>query len=420
MVSLGTFRSARIAGLMLLGMWSATASAPLRAQTPDPVAPGATANGTPVEVLQDRYPNGQLRVERHVIRDQAGNFVNHGLWTAWRSDGNKIGGGEFDQGKRQGVWTRWFDPGESPLLSGPVYRKHQGPYFSEGTYVDGELHGPWIIYDAHKQKISHWEFDGGQQHGVWTWWYPNGQKEREMFFDHARPIGDVTQWSPDGQVIEQFSYVNGRRKVWKEASYYPGQKHWEGWYLEPEEVTKSTYDWWQGAAETTVVRVIGKPVRHGQWVWWHPNGQKQTAGKYVIGVTDGPWIWWHPNGQKWVEGSYVSGEKVAAWTTWDPAGVVEKREEFAAAPAEAPLEVPAAPVSEPIKPATPAPTTVAPTTVAPTTTAPTTSAPTTAPVVSNTDLSPEEAAIIKPRPNLNPVKPEPIPSVGGGVAPVIP
>ncbi len=380
----------RIFGFAIVGLCWATWQ--------DARADAQQAPATPVEQIQERYSNGQISVERHVTRDANDNFINHGLWTAYRPDGNKIGSGEYGFGKRQGVWSRWFAPGESPLLAGPAYEGHQGPYFSEGTYVDSELHGPWIFYDANKQKMSHWEFDQGQQHGVWTWWYPNGQKQREMFFDHATPIGDVTHWSPDGKVVEQFSYVAGRRKVWKEAAHYNGQKHWGGWYLEPEEVTKSVYDWWQGSASTEVVRVLGERQRHGEWTWWHPNGQTHTKGRYAFGQFEGPWIWWHPNGQKWVEGLYVQGEKAGAWITWDPVGTVINRQQFAAVDVVEPAQ-PARPATpEVVSPATPAPSAPA--------------IPT--PSVAGSTLTPEQVKIIKPRPNRPTFTPTPSPAIGGG------
>src|SRR5687767_5356867 len=61
-----------------------------------PAAPPAVAPGDlpPSEVIKERFPNGAVAIDRHVIKDPKGAYVNHGKWTAYYPDGKTIGGGE--------------------------------------------------------------------------------------------------------------------------------------------------------------------------------------------------------------------------------------------------------------------------------------------------------------------------------------
>jgi len=280
------------------------------------------------EVVRERYPDGAVRVERHVIQKDDGSYVNHGPWTAYYPDGKKVGGGEMKLGKRHGLWKRWYAPGEGALFRSPLYREYEPPFVSTAEYAGGEIDGAWIIEDQRKTKISQWHFKQGKPHGIWTWWYPSGQKRREAVYVDGTLDGTVTEWYPDGRISSREEYLQGRKKANDVAYYRPQVKRWQGWWLEPKEYTKTTYDWWAGEASTEVVGQRGKREKHGKWIYWYPNGQKQFEGKYVRGKRDGRWTWWFENGQKWIAGDYVLGKQSGPWTWWTPTGAVEKKNEF--------------------------------------------------------------------------------------------
>src|SRR5438045_1411801 len=44
-------------------------------------------SGDEVETIQERYPNRTVKVERQVIQDSAGNYINHGTWSQWDERG---------------------------------------------------------------------------------------------------------------------------------------------------------------------------------------------------------------------------------------------------------------------------------------------------------------------------------------------
>src|SRR4029079_13842394 len=64
-----------------------TEAAPAAAATVDPAGPAPehheVAKSAAVEVIQERYPNRSVKVERQVTQDTDGNYINHGAWTMW-------------------------------------------------------------------------------------------------------------------------------------------------------------------------------------------------------------------------------------------------------------------------------------------------------------------------------------------------
>jgi antitoxin component YwqK of YwqJK toxin-antitoxin module len=292
---------------------------------------GDVAAAPPIkaEVIQERYPSGAVHVERQVIQDAKGDYINHGPWKAFYPDGKLIGGGDFVGGKLNGKWSRVFALGGGVLFASGLYDPKLAPFVSEAVFVEGALEGPWIITGSNQVVLSHWEFKQGKQHGSWIWFYPNGQKRREATYLGGEIAGDAINYAADGSVANKETYVDGRLKTLKAGYYGPGLKSWEGWYLLARPIVRTNYNWWEGDASTVIIGSEGRDQRHGLWTWWHPNGQKQTEGKYVLDAAEGHWLWWHPNGQTWIEGDYVLGKKSGPWSWWHPNGVLQRSQAFA-------------------------------------------------------------------------------------------
>lgn len=310
----------------------ATDSAAPDAPAPDAAAPAdappAVAPPEGAEPIKERFPGGEVRVERYVVKDEKGNFVNHGPWTWFAPDGAKLATGAFDMGKRHGPWMRKFYPGEGPLFADPLYLGYRGPFVSEAMFDYGVLNGPWIIKDAAGQVLSDWPFVAGKQEGTWTWWYANGMKRHEVTYAAGIPVGMETEWNPQGTIVREIEHIDGREKIRSREWYGPKQKHWDGAILLARKITKTKFDWYKGYADTWVVKVEGKDERVGPWTFWFPNGQKRSEGAFAADQRDGMWTWWHPNGQKWIEGIYVMGKKSGPWSWWDDKGKLEKTEDL--------------------------------------------------------------------------------------------
>jgi len=88
----------------------------------------------------------------------------------------------------------------------------------------------------------------------------------------------------------------------------------------------------------------GKPVKHGYYVVYGPNGLKLIEGDYLDGKQDGEWtiyyesglqqtvdhykngvqegqhIGWYPNGKIATMGQYKNGKREGTWKRWDSDG----------------------------------------------------------------------------------------------------
>jgi uncharacterized protein len=280
-----------------------------------------------VEVITERYPNGAVKIEREVAQDENGNYINDGLWEMWDPQGSPIAQGEYSNNQRTGTWVRWYrNAAEAPLLARFPYQQFGSSFVSQAVFKQGQLDGPWTIYDGKKHKISQWEFVGGKRHGASIWWHANGHKLREIQFRDGEIDGELAEWSAEGKVLVRDTYQFGRRLARKTANHPNGKKKTEGMYLAAKEVEKTPDDWWSCKPQVTVPQ--GTDEKHGAWTTWYPNGQLQQEGIFEHDLQEGKFTWWHDNGQKALEGKFIAGKQHGPWTWWYDIGQKSIRGEY--------------------------------------------------------------------------------------------
>ncbi len=306
------------------------------------------------EEIRERYPNGVVRLIRHVVQDERGNYVNHGPWTLYEDNGQVIAQGQFERGAMHGPWRRIFQSGQGEMFRGPLYQKFSPPFTAEATFDHGLLDGDWIVRDAEDRLASRWQFDRGQRHGLCQWWFANGKPWREANYHNGRLDGDVRQWTADGELELEQQYLGGRRRDVAVDWHAPDKKKSEAEMLLKREVVQYEYDFLDGLARHQILAREGRDERNGRWTawfesgqrqlegryehdvpagtwtWWHPNGQLALQGDYVEGRQHGVWTWWHENGQKSIVGHYHAGQQSGDWTWWSPAGKVKDRKAYVA------------------------------------------------------------------------------------------
>lgn len=343
--------------LLPCGLAAALVGAAVAQQPEEPVEISDNDN----DVVRERYPNRSVKIEREVTQDAAGNYVNHGTWKMWDEAGNVVAEGQFRDGKRYGLWTRWHRQGDSPLFGTAPYNLFSGPYISQATFDDGQLSGRWTIFDAKQHKISEFEMADGLRHGMSTWWYPTGQKMREVFYRDGLMDGDLLEWDQKSNLVVKDNFQEGRKLAPKAASYSEtkrsaGKKKNEGMYLHAKQVVKDRDDWWNAKVATYASE--GKDQKHGMWtewfptgheqmtgnfhhdvpvgtfVWWYSNGQKALEGTYLDGKPHGRWTWWHNNGLKATEGEYLQGAEAGEWSWWNTDGRIARNKDFSGAASE--------------------------------------------------------------------------------------
>ena len=276
-----------------------------------------------VEQITERYPDGNVRIERQVTQDAEGNYVNHGIFTEYDPKGHIFRSGEYCNGKLNGRWAQNFDAGQQGLFSDQFEKQYQGPFVSEATFSEGKLHGAWIVRSANGRKIIQWQFDNGVRQGKSTWWYSNGLVRRDVNYKNGQPDGDLVEYNPDGKVRARFSFIEGRLIVPVVEWSGPRQKSYEGHYLLGTVTSTTVYDWWNDIIHSEPIQGQPAKLKHGPWTAWYPNGQIKVRGSYEMDVPTGTFTWWYENGQKQAEGQYAQGQKNGKWLTWHMNGQKE-------------------------------------------------------------------------------------------------
>jgi antitoxin component YwqK of YwqJK toxin-antitoxin module len=149
---------------------------------------------------------------------------------------------------------------------------------------------------------------------------------REIEYNKGEIDGQLLEWSLDGKLVIKDTYQHGRKLAGRTEKAPNGAKKTEGLYLFAKEVVRTPDDWW--TATLAVYTKQGKDEKHGPWVSWYPNGQKQAEGEFRNDVQVGKFVWWYANGQKQIEGVYTDGEQQGPWVWWHENGQKSIRGEY--------------------------------------------------------------------------------------------
>ena len=271
------------------------------------------------EMICERFPNGQVKIERGVSQDENDNYFNHGPWRMFDPQGKLIVEGTYRFGQRDGKWSRLQLAEDSDLYSVQPFNLFNEPFLSEAEFQNGKLHGSWVIRDGADLKVCEWRFVDGFRHGDSTWFYHNGRTMRVIQYRQGEIHGELTEWDVNGDSVTSVNYQNGRRLEKSVEHYDDRRKKLEGMVLKARIVVQDPDDWWQNKLAT--YQAEGNDEKHGKWTAWYPSGQKRFTGEYVDDEATGTFVWWHENGQKMLQGLYEQGEKIGQWTWWHENGI---------------------------------------------------------------------------------------------------
>lgn len=299
------------------------------------------------ELVTERYPDGKIKVEREVIQDDEQNYIQHGSYKTYDTQGRVVIHGHYKHNEMDGLWTRIYYTRETALLNKAPFNQGQLPLVSQAHFHSGQLHGKWVIYDQLKRKLSEWEFNDGKRHGLSSWWYANGMDMRKISYRDGTIHGELSEWDRNSKKVTAHIYQDGRRLETKTEYYANRAKKAEGPVLYPKLVLETPDDWQECTLAT--YSQSGEAEKHGVWqswhsngqrhlqgqyahdipagsfTWWHANGQKSLAAEFRDGKRHGTWTWWHPNGLKSIQGDYANDTPVSNWLWWNEAGKVVQR-----------------------------------------------------------------------------------------------
>ncbi len=279
----------------------------------------ADQNGTGVEVIRQRYPNGKVQIERYVAQDEEGNFYNDGPWKLFNQRGQVLAQGQFEKGVMTGTWERWHPVGSGGVFQTKPFTLFKGPFSSTATFINGKLDGVWAMFDQFQRKILEIPYKNGLRDGTATWWYPESTKMRVINFKEGLLDGPLFEWDEQNLLVRNEEYIGGKKVIRKTTFYRPNQKQSESFYLDAEQHLEGDDSWWEARPAPYIK--TGTPVQHGPTYAWHANGQPKMRGSYQNNIPVGDFVWWHDNGQRELVGSYRDGLKVGQWLGWHANGV---------------------------------------------------------------------------------------------------
>lgn len=354
LMSVGLQSPALMADHSILDLETTVAVAPRDASSANLDFQDPTKSDGSTEVINERYPDGTVKIRREMKQDEAGNYIRHGEWKMWDQQGNLVAEGEYKDNERHGPWTRWYGANDAAMFSQSPYNRFEAPFVSHATFKDGKLNGTWSIYDGEERVISEWEFIDGMRDGTVVWYHPHGQKLEEVTYSDGLIDGHMKIWNGDGELTTDDEYQKGRKLAVKTEKHPNGTKKTEGMYLHAEYVVKTVDDWWEAKPATFTTK--GEDERHGaftawhengqkhfegefkndlrigEFTYWYSNGQKRLQGSYELGKPDGRWVWWHTNGQKATQGQYVKGEPQGPWAYWKEDGQLHQKADYSNKP----------------------------------------------------------------------------------------
>ena len=111
-------------------------------------------------------------------------------------DDMKVPIGKMKNGKKDGLWTSWYENGQKE---------------SEETFKDGDYDGLWTKWHRNGQKKREGTWKGWNRIGLHTEWYENGQKKSEETYKDGKSI-ERTSWSyhENGKKSQEWTFKDGK------------------------------------------------------------------------------------------------------------------------------------------------------------------------------------------------------------------
>lgn len=137
--------------------------------------------GETVEILEEFWPDGSIRIRREVIRGEDGSPIDHGVYARWHENGLPEYETVFDHARKNGRAVRWHMNGEK---------------WVEEHYVLGLKEGACRTWNEAGELVKEEQYARGKPHGAWTVW-KKGVVRAMSCFDHGMPVECEPQAVPE-------------------------------------------------------------------------------------------------------------------------------------------------------------------------------------------------------------------------------
>lgn len=272
-----------------------------------------------VETIRERFKSGKVRIEKNVVLDKDGNFVNHGMFTEWNEKGELVQTGTYKNGERDGAWIKIFTSAQSKLFENSASNKFKSPFQTTVDFSNGEMNGIWTITDASDNLVCHISLDKGLRNGRSIWSIPSSNSVCEADYENGVLNGQYIEREAGGKLIKQLDYSSGCvRQVVRET--FPNKQPKSEVNVLSSKAKLVSKDSFETLTFASYVP-DGEPVRDGQFVHYHSNGTIRTKGMFKLGEVTGNFEVWHANGERECVGTFQNGKQVGKWTWWHDNGM---------------------------------------------------------------------------------------------------
>lgn len=129
----------------------------------------------------------------------------------------KIEEGPYKDDRKEGIWTKYHNDGETPKLKGEYHNNRPSGAYTK-FYADGKVREVGVFsHNKYSGNLKRYhengklEYDGnydeeGREHGTVTYYYPNGQVEFQYTANEGVPAGKATRYYENGDIKESIVY----------------------------------------------------------------------------------------------------------------------------------------------------------------------------------------------------------------------
>ncbi|MBF0433301.1 MAG: toxin-antitoxin system YwqK family antitoxin [Fibrobacteria bacterium] len=145
------------------------------------------------------YPNGKLKEQWEVTKDEYGQEIKNGLYKAWFDNGQIHHEINYLDDKKHGVQRSYYKNGKQELEENYLFGKLSGK--KKTWTIDGKPELEMDYVDGKKHGLDKRYRENGKIHHEIS--YKNGLKDgTHKFFDSEGKL-DKTQWYKDGNITDQ-------------------------------------------------------------------------------------------------------------------------------------------------------------------------------------------------------------------------
>ena len=239
------------------------------------------------------YENGQVK--------EIGEYRNNkraGFWKSYFEDG--VLRGEIDYVDDFGTYTEYYHSGKV-LAQGPKagtknvgqwrFFAEDGSLQSEGEYQAGKKSGIWFNYYIAGQVLSKGRYENDQPVGKWDYFFEDGKISTSGEYVGGLKTGSWKTMNPDGSLHSEANYNKGTGDY--REYYSSGKLRVKGQVVEGKKEEKWEYFYEDGKREGECEFINDK----GTYFGYYPNGNLQTKGTLEGDLKTGIWELYENDGK---------------------------------------------------------------------------------------------------------------------------